>query len=46
MKFGADTESKKYLNRLSDYLSLLAKYVGLSRCPGTRQRIKMWRNKI
>ena len=30
MKFGADTESKKYLNRLSDYLSLLAKYVELS----------------
>ena len=30
VKFGADTESKKYLNRLSDYLSLLAKYVELS----------------
>lgn len=30
VKFGADTESKKYLNRLSDYLFLLAKYVELS----------------
>ena len=26
VKFGADTESKKYLNRLSDYLYLLARY--------------------
>ena len=33
VKFGADTESKKYLNRLSDYLSLLAKYVELSDAP-------------
>ena len=34
VKFGADTESKKYLNRLSDYLFLLAKYVELSDAPG------------
>ena len=34
VKFGADTESKKYLNRLSDYLFLLAKYVELSDASG------------
>ena len=27
VKFGADTESKRFLNRLSDYLSILARYI-------------------
>lgn len=27
VKFGADTESKRFLNRLSDYLYILARYI-------------------
>ncbi len=27
VKFGADTESKRFLNRLSDYLFILARYI-------------------
>ena len=46
VKFGADTESKKYLNRLSDYLFLLAKYVELSDAPEWTEGKDVERQKV
>ena len=46
VKFGADTESKKYLNRLSDYLSLLAKYVELSDALGLTEDQNVEKQKV